>query len=138
MKSKQAYGIIYPSRFVVTPVAGRRNNMVSQASGGSCLIGISTEYEALSDVTYAASDKNWLNVYEQSDVTILELGGNVTEGDRIVSDSNGRGIRGVKNQWAGAVAEEGGVALDKIRVFVAIKFIKFAREFSSAFSSAFD
>lgn len=51
----------------------------------------------------------------------LKLGGSVSRGDRLTSDSNGKGIATTtNNDWYGAIALEGGVSNDVIEVLVAV------------------
>lgn len=116
-----AGGNIYPCRFVDYSAAYK----VTQAGAGAKCFGVSqvgTRIAPLPDVTsaYAAIDGEQVSVFQDEDETLLELGGTVTAGAELKSDSNGKGVvlAGSGSENIGAVALEAGVSGDLIKVRV--------------------
>lgn len=116
----KAGGNILPARFVI--MSG--SNTVTQASTGEKVIGVSQRgtrnapYSSLDD-TYAAIAGESLNVYTEGDVCGLMLGGTVTYGDFLKSDSAGRGVASSADQEKyGARALKSGTVGEIIEVEV--------------------
>lgn len=116
-----AGGNIYPCRFVTLSAA----YVVTQCGANGNVFGISqvgTRVAPLPDVTsaYAAISGEQLGIFQDGDETLLELGGTVSAGDLLKSDSNGKGVvlggSGAEN--VGAEALEAGVSGNLIKVRV--------------------
>jgi hypothetical protein len=122
-----AGGNIYPARFVTYSGA----NTVTQAGAGNKVFGISqvgTNTAPVPEVTsqYAAQSGQQLEVFGDNDETSLELGGTVSAGDELKSDSNGKGVvlAGSGAENIGAVALEAGTSgqLIKVRVKTSMRY----------------
>lgn len=120
--SFKANGNIGPSRFVKmdTTYDGR----VTQAGTAEKIIGVSQEGSRRAPGTpwddgYAAIAGEDLKVYCQGAECLLELGGTVAPGDRLKSDSSGKGVVTTtdQNEW-GAIAMTAGVSGQLIKVRV--------------------
>lgn len=116
-----ANGTIYPCRFayLVTTLPGR----VTQATSGQQVYGITqfgirrTPY--IETLGRAALVNESIGVFDDGSECKLELGGTVSTGDRLKSDSNGKGVATTTNlDEYGAIAMEGGVSGDQIMVKV--------------------
>jgi len=119
-----AGGTIRPSRFVKI---GTTDFSCLEADANEITIGISQEggREApIPSVTTvnAAESGDSVQVYQESEECLLELGGTVAVGGRIKSDADGKGVAvattGTTVQESGAFAAEAGVSGDLIRVRV--------------------
>ena len=117
-----AGGTIAPARFVKQSTTA--DNTVLQAAAGDPIVGISqkgtrrTPYSTLDDGNAAISGEP-LHVFGPPETAPLELGGTVTQGDRLKSDANGRGITaGTDGDNYGAIAPQAGASGDIIEVQV--------------------
>ncbi len=119
--TRVAGGNIKPSRFVTisTTVRGR----VTQTTTGAQIHGISQEgtrntpYSSLDDGYAAIAGEN-IRIYgpPNKDV-LLVIGGTVTAGDRLKSDTDGKGVVTITNlEEYGAIAMVDGVLNDVIPV----------------------
>jgi len=122
MQSFIANGNIYPCRFVklTTTVNGGR---VTQAGTGELVFGVSQMGSRRSiyidSAGYAAILGEPIGVFDDTEETALELGGTVTVGDRLKSDTNGKGVTTVTDREEyGALALQNGVSGDQIKVKV--------------------
>lgn len=117
---------IYPSRFV-KPSTAADFEVLAGTDNAQCL-GISqdgTNYAPLSDQTvsaYAATVGQNIEIYGDGDTCLLEAGATITRGDRLSSDSVGRGTKiettGTVIQQIGALALQSGIVGDLVRVQV--------------------
>jgi hypothetical protein len=116
--SRIASGTIYPSRFVTLDTTTMGH--VLQATAGQQVYGISgpgtdrPPFGAL-DTGQCAVIGEQLEIFEAGDshdtVVPLQLGGTVTQGDRLKSDANGCGVTTTTtSQEVGAIAEVSGVS----------------------------
>ena len=120
-------GTIRPSRFVNTLTT--EDNTVEEADANEAIIGIAQEgarEPPLPGVTLvAASDGDNVQVYQDGDECLLELGGTVAAGDYLKSDTGGKGVAiattGATAQEIGARALGSGASGEKIRVRVVIQ-----------------
>lgn len=89
-----AGGSIYPCRFVMPDSSN--DTRVVQATAGAQISGISGSSTELAPLpgaaTYHATSGNPCRVHGEGEQALLELGAAVTRGQRLVSDSNGKGI----------------------------------------------
>lgn len=123
-----ARGNILPSRFVRLDTASE--NGCVQAGDNSDVIGIAQagtnvpEVSGMISAQYAAQSGQQVMVAGLGSVCLLEAGGNVTAGQYLKSDSQGRGVpvatTGTTIQNYGAIALQNGASGDKIRVMVII------------------
>jgi hypothetical protein len=120
--SMKANGNIAPSRFVKLDTSA--DNKVLQAGAGGIVFGVSqagtrrTPYNGLDD-GYAAIAGEDLEVFGQSEVCLLELGGTVSPGDRLKSDADGKGVATTTNlDEYGAIARVAGTSGQLIPVEV--------------------
>ena len=122
-----ANGAIRPSRFVQLDTSADKK--VIEGTANCKLIGVAhegTNYPPLSDLSitaYAAEAGEYLKMYGDGDVCLLEAGDAITMGDRLKSDSAGRGVAiattGTTIQQFGAVAlQTASAAGEKILVQV--------------------
>jgi len=105
---------IYPSRFVEMDVSVAKTMLLAGANARP--IGISqvgARIAPLSDLittAEAAQDGEAMQIFGDGDVCLLEAGGSITTGDRLRSDSVGRGVTiattGTTIQNIGAMALE--------------------------------
>lgn len=119
-----ATGNINVCRFVKLDTSA--DNSVAQAGSNDIPIGISPEYgrepnlPSVSTI-YAAQAGDAVAIYGLGEEPLLELGGSVTRGDRLISDSNGKGVTASfsgTNQNVGAIALSSGASGERIRVQV--------------------
>lgn len=113
----RAGGTIAPFRFVKQS----GNYGAVQAGAGEAPIGVSQQATNAFNVTdVAASSGQPIGVYGNSQECWLEFGGSVTAGDRLKSDSAGKGVTASGSDGSGAVALEGGSSGNLYRVRVQI------------------
>jgi hypothetical protein len=120
--SMKANGNITMSRFVRIDTSG--DGLVVQAGTGEKCFGVSqagsrrVPYSSLDD-GYAAIAGEDLEVFGIGEECWLEIGGTVTVGDRLKSDTDGKGVTTTTNldEW-GAVARQAGTSGQLIRVQV--------------------
>jgi len=119
-----AEGDIAPARFI-KPGSGDFSAL--QAGANEATLGISMEGAREAPIpsvstNLAAQSGDSFHSYGEGEDCLLELGGTVAAGARLKSDANGKGVAaattGTTAQESGAVAYEGGVAGDLIRVRV--------------------
>ncbi len=122
--SKVASGNISPSRFLILTTSA--DGKVTQAGAGEKVYGISgpwtrnTPYSSLEDGYHAIAGENVL-VYGIGEKCMLELGGTVSPGDRLKSDSNGKAVATTTNlDEFGAVAMMAGTSGKLIEVEVVL------------------
>lgn len=124
-----AKGNILPSRFV--KFDGTNDYGVIQGTANARVAGIASEAGRecpLPSVStmYAAQSGDPIHVYGDGEQCLLELNDTVVPGAVLKSDGNGYGVNwdvtGTTTQEGGAVALQGGVAGDKIRVQVKRSF----------------
>lgn len=122
-RSGQAAGDIYPCRFVKD---GSADGTYLQAGAGDRTRGISfkdTRRSQYVDTSgkLAASGEPFSFYHQPGERCWLELGGTVALGDRIKSDTDGKGVTAGtdKNQY-GAIADAAGVSGELIPVFVTV------------------
>ncbi len=122
-KGFRAGGPIRKSRFV--KIDSTADSTVLESGAGDEVFGISAEFsrdvprdDIVSGVDAAIED-DFVRVYGEADVTLLELGATVTADQNLKSDATGRGvpITGITDE-SGAIAFEAGVEDDLIRVQV--------------------
>ena len=121
--TKVANGNIAPSRFVKQDTTAGVKDRVLQAGAGDIIYGVSGKgvrnapWSALDDGYIAIAGENVMcYVFPEKDC-VLELGGTVTQGDRLKSDSSGKGVvTTTTGQEVGARAEQSGASGDLIRV----------------------
>ena len=120
-----AKGDIIPSRFVKQD--GTNDFAVIQATANDRTAGVAQDGTREAPIpsvatNLAAKTGETLRVHGDGEDALLELGGTVTPGDRLKSDSVGRGVviatTGSVNQNTAAVSLEGGVSGELIRVQV--------------------
>lgn len=122
-----AGGSIHPSRFVTIDTG--HNDTCAVATANAKIIGITmegTNYPPLSDLSldgHAADEGDYVKLYGLGDVCLLEAGDVITAGDRLKSDSTGRGVpiatTGTTIQHIGAIALEAAAAAGAmIRVLI--------------------
>ena len=111
--SFRAGGDVSPSRFVKLNASD--DNQVLQCGANERPIGISQKHTKAFPIAgasgLAAADGDGLEVHGEGEVALLEYGGNVTRGDRLKSDADGKGVAVATSgpvQNAGAVALESG------------------------------
>ncbi|QDU97528.1 hypothetical protein [Lignipirellula cremea] len=121
-----AKGDIVPMRFVKVHSA---DFSVVQATANAAVRGVSQEGSRTAptpDVStlLAASSGETLLVYGETEDCLLEIADDVSPGDKLKSDANGKGVpiatTGTTLQQIGAVALEGGASGDRIRVQVSL------------------
>ncbi len=121
----QASGNINPARFVAQMPGS--DFQVIQSTASTRPVGISHNgtQEAPgtdADAGFAATNGRLLRVYNTGEEGYLELGGVVSAGDFLVSDSVGRGVTAsltsTSNQTLGAFALQSGFIGHKVRVQV--------------------
>lgn len=120
--TKMANGNIAPSRFVKQDTTAE--GKVLQCGNTEKMFGISHEGKRNPPLTglddgYAAIAGEGLPVYcwHDTDECWLELGGTVAVDDRLGSDASGMGVTTTSdNAWVGAVALQGGVSGQLIKV----------------------
>lgn len=114
-----AAGNIAPSRFV--KLSTTANGRVAQCGSAEQIYGISqpgtrnTPYSSLDDGYAAIAGENLLVYGAPGARCLLELGGTVTRGDRLKSDTNGKGTTATTEEY-GAVALASGVSGQLIEV----------------------
>jgi len=123
-----ARGNIAPFRFVRVDTSSE--NGCVQAGDNTDIIGIAQggtnkpEVAGLISAQYAAENGQPVRVAGVGAVTLLEVGGNVTAGQYLKSDANGKGVpvatTGTVIQNYGAMALQSGSAGSIIRVMVII------------------
>ncbi len=122
--SKVASGNILPSTFVIltTSAPGK----VTQASTGERIYGVSqigtrsAPFEGL-DSNYAAIAGDNVMIFGIGQKCLLRIGGTVTHGDYLKSDSSGFGVTASTDQDDyGAIAQASGVSGDLIEVLVQV------------------
>ncbi len=119
--SMKASGNIAPSRFVKQTVTA--DGEVTQAGTGERIFGVSHEgvrrIPGLLDDGFAAIAGEDLKVYGDNDECLLEIVATVAPGDRLKSDTDGKGTPVASNndEW-GATAKVAGVSGRLIRVEV--------------------
>lgn len=106
-----AGGNISPSRFVKIDTGA--DNTVVMAEAGGAAIGISQAGER--NVPYSTLDDGYcaiagepLRVFQLGEIAPLELGGSVTRGARLKSDSNSKGVTAAATDPAYAIALQSG------------------------------
>lgn len=100
-----------------------KTGRVTQCGAGDKIFGISQmgiRRDLYIDSNGNAANANEpIGVFDDTDETLLELGGTVSAGDRLKSDANGKGVATNTNlDEYGATAIWSGVAGDQIRVKV--------------------
>lgn len=119
--SRVANGSISPSRFVKLDTTA--DGKVLQAGAGDQVFGVAqpgernVPYSSLQDGFAAKAGEN-INVYGPPERCLLELGGSVTRGSRLKSDSTGAGVTASATDESGAIALASGVSGDLIEVEV--------------------
>lgn len=117
-----AEAAILPARFVK---AGTVEHQMLQADVDSVPLGVSdqAQKDVRSDVgnANAADAGDSITVHDghgtqQDRVYVLELGGTVSFGDRLMPDADGKGIKATSGKWFGATADSDGVSGDFIGV----------------------
>lgn len=115
----EAGGNIYPCRFV----SYSGEYVVTQTGANGKCFGISqpgtNEAPTPSESNgYAAISGQQLTVYQETSEPLLELGGTVSAGDELKSDTNGKGVAlaGSGSENIGAIALQDGVSGTKIKV----------------------
>ena len=123
----RATGTVYPARFVMYTA---NDGECAQATANARTMGISQEHTKYFPGSPADSTSGGVLAEAGDPVPgfglgrkcLLELGGTVPRGSRVVSDSQGRGVvaaaTGAVIQEVGAVAEEAGVLGAKILVTI--------------------
>lgn len=119
-----AGGNIAPARFVKISTAA--DHTILQAGAGDKAIGVTHKgvrnapYSSLNDGYAAIAGESGFRVFFEGEVCHLELGtGGATAGDRLKSDTNGKGVAVASDEdWYGAEALETGSAGDVILVRV--------------------
>ncbi len=109
-----ASGNIYPSRFVQIDSSYAKKVKLGSANCQCLAVAHEgTNYPPLNDLSltaYAAQDGEYIKIYGDGDVCLLEAGDAITTGGRLKSDSVGRGVAiattGTTIQQFGAVALE--------------------------------
>ena len=127
-----AGGNITPSRVLVssTTVANRviqATNATVQPVGVSQRGTRNTPYAsgtATLDDGFAAIAGENLTVFSDGDTCALELGGTVAIGDKLMSDTSGRGITATTTNWTVGIASKAGVLGDIIEIQVLITYTK--------------
>lgn len=113
-------GNISPSRFV-SMSAGNPYTAV-QCDGSLEPVGISQKWLELYNATYHATSGRPVSVLGVGATALLELGGTVSAGDFIKSDSSGKGVKASltlsSHQSVGARALDNGFSGEKIEVRV--------------------
>lgn len=122
--STRAGGNIKPRRFVKQSTTAP--NTVLQAGAGEKIFGISptstrnAPYSTLDD-GYTAINGEAMRVFGPTEIAPLALGGTVTAGDKLKSDSDGAGVAATADaEHYGAVALQSGVSGDIVEVRVEI------------------
>jgi len=121
----KAGGDVYPSRFVKMSAAA--DFTLLQADANAEVIGIAQEgskqpplSDLVSGTPKAAEDGDPLHIYTAGDVVLLECGDNVTRGELLKSDADGKGVpvaaTGTVIQNYGAIALQNGADGEKILV----------------------
>lgn len=121
-----AGGNIAPSRFVMN--IKTEDFTCVQATANLKVVGISMEGTREAPIpsvstSLAAEDGENLQVYGNTEICLLELGGTVVSGDDLKSDADGKGVvsaQGSTSQQIGAVALQAGVSGNLILVQVQI------------------
>lgn len=123
-----ANGNISPMRFVTFDTTTGSDNKVLQCGTNGQVAGIAQEggreapLPVIGSTMYAGKAGDCLTVYGEGDTCLLELGGTVTQGNYLKSDTNGCGVAitttGTTAQQVGAYAMGNGVSGEKIRVQV--------------------
>lgn len=124
MQSYNTRGTVNPSRFVKISVF--QDNSVEQAGANDVTCGVSAEWSYNAPIpsatTEAAPSGASVKVYDVGETCLLELGGSVSRGGRIKSDTDGKGVAiattGTTIQQIGAYALETGTSGQLIRVMV--------------------
>lgn len=112
-----ASGTIAPCRFVKQS----DSYTAAQAGAGDTVIGVGQQAsDAFNSLTVAATSGQPIGVYGNSQECYLEFGGSVTAGDRLKSDSAGKGVTANATEGSGAVALESGSSGNLYRVRVQI------------------
>jgi len=117
-----AGGTIRPSRFVKINTAADFSCL--EGSANAEIIGVSmtgTNYPPLSDIVStanAATVGQYIQIYGDGDVCLVEAGAAITRGDKLKSDSVGRAVSilttGTVNQQVGAVALQSAAAAGEL------------------------
>lgn len=123
-----AGGDIRPFRFVKIDTSQGGDHTGLEADANDELIGVcggDTNYAPLSGLittNYHAQEGQPIKLHGDGEETLLELGDTVTQGDKLKSDADGRGVpiatTGTTLQHYGAIALESGAADQRIRVQV--------------------
>lgn len=110
-----AAGPIYPSTFVALTARG----LLRQATTDDLPIGIVQQNTYAHNTNLAADTGGPLSLYGSGQDCWLLLGGNVSAGDKLKSDNDGRGVKALRaDMYWGAYAYQSGSAGQLIRVKV--------------------
>jgi hypothetical protein len=124
----QANGNIKPCRFVKRDTTTSGGYALQAAASTDKVLGVSGPsqrffpYAAIQDGFHAIKGENCTiymsgNPPPDGSNIMLQLGGTVTNGDSLTSDSDGQGVTTTSGSaWAGAVALASGVSGDRIPV----------------------
>lgn len=116
-----AAGDIYPHRFVA--IYASADNKYQQCTAGAMPAGVSQRgtrrmpYEGYAD-TKAAIAGGSIQVFGVGETCILELGGTVSPGDLLKSDSDGKAVTASAGDKYGALAGQGGTSGKLVEVIV--------------------
>lgn len=115
-----ATGNITPMRFVEisNPYYVRQCATANLKTFGVSQMGTRNAPGTDADDGYCAKTGEGLQVFGEGEVTLLELGATVSAGNRLATDSSGKGAVATTGQNVGAIALDNGVSGDKIRVYV--------------------
>lgn len=116
-----AGGDVYPMRFV--KLSTTADGKVLAAGAGDVTIGISqrgtrrSEYVDTSGKAAASGEP--VQYFDETEECILEAGGTIAAGDKLKSDSNGKGVATTTDKdWMGAIALQAGASGDLLKVKV--------------------
>ncbi len=128
-----AAGNILPSRFVSLTDAG----LIAQSIVGDWPLAVSQSYTQAYNTNYAATAGYPIETFGDSQDCWLMLGANVTAGQLLKPDDEGRGIPAFVGDCSSAKAYEGGAADTLIRVRV-LRSAPLVRDCFSDWSYEFD
>lgn len=122
-QSFMANGDIYPCRFVELVTTAGLTGRVTQCGAGEKVYGISQmglrRDPYIETSGRAAISGELIGVFDDGEECALELGGTVTQFDRLKADANGKGVVTVTDRDEyGAIALVSGVSGDQIKVKV--------------------